>query len=48
MSDVLAGLEEVNKKLLETAVGVEFGTKQLRDDLDAMHQRLAQLTNGRR
>jgi hypothetical protein len=48
LSDILAGLEEVDKQLKGTAVGVEFGTKLLRDDLDAMHQRLAQLTNGRR
>lgn len=41
MTDVLAGLEEVSEKLKTTAVGVEFGTKQLRDDLDAIHQRLA-------
>ena len=48
LSDVLAGLEEINERFNKTSVAVEFGTKQLRDDLDAMHQRLAQLTNGRR
>jgi hypothetical protein len=48
LSDVLAGLEEINDRFNKTSVAVEFGTKQLRDDLDAMHQRLAQLTNGRR
>lgn len=41
MADVLAGLEEVVDRLKTTSVGVEFGTKQLRDDLDAIHQRLA-------
>ena len=41
MTDVLAGLEDVAEKLKTTAVGVEYGTKQLRDDLDAIHQRLA-------
>lgn len=41
MADVLAGLEEVVERLRTTSTGVEFGTKQLRDDLDAIHQRLA-------
>jgi hypothetical protein len=48
LSDILAGLEEVTDRLNKTSVAVEFGTKQLRDDLDAMHDRLERLTNGRR
>lgn len=47
LTDVLVGLEEINDRLNRTSVSVEFGTKQLRDDLDAMHRSLAQLT-GRR
>jgi len=43
MADVLAGLEEVVDRLKSTSVGVEYGTKQLRDDLDAIHQRLARV-----
>lgn len=46
--DVMTGLEEVNDRLNRTSVGVEFGTKQLRDDLEAIHQRLMALTNPRR
>ena len=44
MADVLAGLEDVTDRLKTTSVSVEFGTKQLRDDLDAIHQRLASIT----
>ena len=44
MADVLAGLEEVTERLKTTSVSVEFGTKQLRDDLDAIHQRLSSIT----
>jgi hypothetical protein len=47
LTDVLAGLEEVSDRLGKTSVSVEFGTKQLRDDLDAMHSRLAQLSSRR-
>ena len=43
MADVLTGLEEVVDRLKSTSVGVEYGTKQLRDDLDAIHQRLARV-----
>lgn len=47
MTDVLTGLEDVVDKLKSTAVGVEYGTKQLRDDLDAIHQRLAHVVGDR-
>lgn len=47
MSEVLTGLEEVTERLKTTSVGVEFGTKQLRDDLDAIHARLQGLLNSR-
>lgn len=47
MADVLAGLEDVVDKLKTTAVGVEYGTKQLRDDLDAIHQRLSTVVGSR-
>lgn len=40
VADVLAGLEEVNDGFKKTFVAVEFGTKQLRDDLDAIHRKL--------
>ena len=40
MNDVLIGLEDVTDRLKTTSATVEFGTKQLRDDLDAIHQRL--------
>ena len=43
MADVLAGLEEVTERLKTTSVGVEFGTKMLRDDLDAIHERLSKI-----
>jgi hypothetical protein len=40
VADVLSGLEEVNDGFKKTFVAVEFGTKQLRDDLDAIHRKL--------
>lgn len=43
-TDALAGLEDVTSELSRTCAGVEFGTKQLRDDLDAIHERLASIT----
>jgi hypothetical protein len=48
LADVLTGLEEVNDRLNKTSIAVEYGTKQLRDDLEAIHQRLATVTNSRR
>lgn len=47
LSEVLAGIEEINESFKKTSVTVEFGTKQLRDDLDAIHTRLSQVA-GRR
>jgi hypothetical protein len=47
MTEVLAGLEEVTEKLRATGTGVEFGTKQLREDLDAIHSRLQGLIQTR-
>jgi len=47
MADVLTGLEDVVDKLKTTAVGVEYGTKQLRDDLDAIHQQLTTVVRSR-
>lgn len=47
LSEVLAGIEEINESFKKTSVTVEFGTKQLRDDLDAIHARLSQVA-GRR
>jgi hypothetical protein len=47
LSEVLAGIEEINESFKKTSVTVEFGTKQLRDDLDAIHRSLSQVV-GRR
>jgi len=44
LSNVLAGVDAINERFTQTIVAAEFGTKQLKDDLDAMHSRLAQLT----
>ncbi|CAB4887850.1 unannotated protein [freshwater metagenome] len=44
LNEVLIGLEEVQQQLSRTSSSVEFGTKQLRDDLDAIHDRLATVT----
>lgn len=43
MNDVINGLEDVTDRLKSTSATVEFGTKQLRDDLDAIHQRLTDI-----
>lgn len=40
---VVAELEEVGDQLHKTSSSVEFGTLQLREDLDAIHARLSQL-----
>ncbi len=40
LDDAVAGLDEVREQLARTSASVEFGTKQLRDDLDAIHGRL--------
>lgn len=41
LTDVLAGIEEISERLSRTSVSVEFGTKMLRDDLDALHAQLS-------
>jgi hypothetical protein len=41
-------IEEVSKQLARTNASVEYGTKQLRDDLDAIHQQLQSITRGGR
>jgi hypothetical protein len=47
MSEVLTGLEEVSEGLKTTMTHVEFGTHQMREDLDAIHARLKGLINSR-
>ena len=44
LNEVLVGLEEVQQQLSRTSSSVEFGTKQLRDDLDAIVGRLGSVT----
>ena len=39
-------LEEVSKQLVRTSNSAEYGIKQLRDDLDAIHKQLQSLTKG--
>ena len=39
-------LEEVSKQLARTSNSAEYGIKQLRDDLDAIHKQLLSLTKG--
>jgi len=41
-------LEEVSKQLARTSNSAEYGIKQLRDDLDAIHKQLQSLTKGDR
>ena len=45
--DVVAGLEGLEELINKRGVSVEFGTKQLRDDVDALHKRLGDLPRGR-
>jgi hypothetical protein len=45
--DVVAGLEGLEELINKRGVSVEFGTKQLRDDVDALHKRLGDLPKGR-
>ena len=45
--DVVAGLEGLEDLINKRGVSVEFGTKQLRDDVDALHKRLGDLPRGR-
>lgn len=46
MTDALAGLEDVVENFRKASAGIEFGTRQLRDDLEAIHQRLNDLSRG--
>ena len=41
LDDAVAGLDDVREQLARTSASVEFGTKRLRDDLDAIHGGLA-------
>lgn len=41
LTDILTSLEEVDDRLGRTSVAVEFGTKQLREDLSALHGQLS-------
>jgi hypothetical protein len=45
--DVVAGLEGLEELINKRGVSVEFGTKQLRDDVDALHKRIGDLPRGR-
>ena len=45
--DVVAGLEGLEELINKRGVSVEFGTKQLRDDVDALHKRIGDLPKGR-
>jgi archaellum component FlaC len=47
-ADAALTIEEVSKQLARTNASVEYGTKQLRDDLDAIHQQLQSITRGGR
>jgi len=47
LSEVLAGIEEINESFKKTSATVGLGTNQLKDDLEAIHARLAQVA-GRR
>ena len=41
-------IEEASKQLARTNASVEYGTKQLREDLDAIHQQLQSIVKGNR
>lgn len=47
-SDAANTLEEVSKQLARTSNSAEYGIKQLRDDLDAIHKQLQTFTKGGR
>jgi prefoldin subunit 5 len=47
-SEAASTLEEVSKQLARTSNSAEYGIKQLRDDLDAIHKQLQSLTKGGR
>lgn len=48
LHQVLAGLDEIRDQLGKTSASVEFGTKNLRDDLEAIHSQLTGVTRGGR
>lgn len=47
IKQVLIGLDEIREQLGRTSASVEFGTKNLREDLDAIHSRLGAVVRGR-
>ena len=47
-SEATNSLEEVSKQFERTSSSAEFGIKQLRDDLEAIHQQLQSLLKGGR
>ena len=40
LETAVLGINEINGQIQATGISVEFGTKQLRDDLDFIHDRL--------
>ena len=48
LNKVLVGLDEIREQLGRTSASVEFGTKNLRDDLDAIHGQLTGVVRGAR
>lgn len=48
LTKVMVGLDEIREQLGKTSASVEFGTKNLRDDLDAIHGRLGTVLRGGR
>jgi hypothetical protein len=46
--ETVIGVQEINEQLARTGASIEFGTKQLRDDLDAIHSKLGTVARGGR
>lgn len=46
--ETVIGVQEINEQLAKTGASIEFGTKQMRDDLDAIHARLGAVARGTR
>ena len=46
--ETLIGVQETNIQLARTSASVEFGTKQMREDLEALHNVLGSVTRGGR
>lgn len=46
--ETVIGVQEINEQLARTGASIEFGTKQLRDDLDAIHAKLGTVARGGR